>query len=76
MLLCDDSWELYFDGFEVYSQGAQDIFDARGGSGDDTNRLSLEYYLQHKEKNSELLFQAVILMELPLEEQRLPITGI
>ena len=47
---CDDSWELYFDGFEVYSQGAQDIFDARGGSGDDTNRLSLEYYLQHKEK--------------------------
>lgn len=49
-VILNDSRELYFDGFEVYSQGAQDVFYGKRGRGDDTNRLALKYYLLHKEK--------------------------
>lgn len=45
----DSSGELWIDGFEVFSQGAQDVFYARGGASQDSNKLALDFYIQHSD---------------------------
>lgn len=43
-IINDPSNGLWFDGFELFSQGARDVFHARNGASVDSNRLALEFY--------------------------------
>lgn len=46
----DSSGELIIDGFEVYSEGAREVFLKRKGRSIDSNSKALDFYNKHKEK--------------------------